>query len=126
MNQKQQTLNLKKKSNKLIDKVLDNLELYHYYKKGESMAKEEKLRSEIDDKYKWDLTPIYKNEDDWKKDYEEVKNEIEKVKNFKNTFLKNGQELYKFLEYDEKVSRKLEKLYYYAHLNYDSNTLEEK
>ena len=25
------------------------------------MAKEEKLRSEIDDKYKWDLTTIYKN-----------------------------------------------------------------
>lgn len=90
------------------------------------MAKEEKIRSEIQNKYKWDLTPIYKTEDDWKKDYEEVKNEIEKVKDFKNTFLKDGQELYKFLEYDEKVSRKLEKLYYYAHLNYDSNTLDEK
>lgn len=90
------------------------------------MAKEEKIRSEIEDKYKWDLTPIYKSEDDWKKDYEEVKNEIEKVKDFKNTFLKDGKELYKFLVYDEGVSRKLEKLYYYAHLNYDSNTLDEK
>ncbi len=90
------------------------------------MAKEEKIRSEIEDKYKWDLTPIYKSEDEWKKDYEEVKNEIEKVKDFKNTFLKDGKELYKFLVYDEGVSRKLEKLYYYAHLNYDSNTLDEK
>lgn len=90
------------------------------------MAKEEKTRSEIEDKYKWDLTPIYKTEDDWKKDYEEVKNEIEMVKDFKNTFLKDGKELYKFLVYDEGVSRKLEKLYYYAHLNYDSNTLDEK
>lgn len=90
------------------------------------MAKEEKIRSEIEDKYKWDLTPIYKSEDDWKKDYEEVKNGIEKVKDFKNTFLKDGKELYKFLVYDEGVSRKLEKLYYYAHLNYDSNTLDEK
>ena len=90
------------------------------------MAKEEKIRSEIEDKYKWDLTPIYKSEDDWKKDYEEVKNEIEKVKDFKNTFLKDGKELYKFLVYDEGVSRKIEKLYYYAHLNYDSNTLDEK
>lgn len=90
------------------------------------MAKEEKIRSEIEDKYKWDLTPIYKTEDEWKKDYEEVKNEIEKVKDLKNTFLKDGKELYKFLVYDEGVSRKLEKLYYYAHLNYDSNTLDEK
>ena len=90
------------------------------------MAKEEKTRNEIEDKYKWDLTPIYKSEDDWKKDYEEVKNEIEKVKDFKNTFLKDGKELYKFLVYDEEVSRKLEKLYYYAHLNYDANTLDEK
>ena len=50
-----------------------------------------KKRKEIEDKYKWDLTPIYKTEDEWKKDYEEVKNEIEKVKDFKNTFLKDGE-----------------------------------
>ena len=31
------------------------------------MAKEEKLRCEIEDKYKWDLTKIYKDEKEWQK-----------------------------------------------------------
>lgn len=90
------------------------------------MAKEEKLRCEIEDKYKWDLTKIYKDEKAWQKDFDEVKEEILKVTSYKDSFLSNGKRLYEYLKYDEEVSRKLEKIYYYAHLNYDANTLDEK
>ena len=90
------------------------------------MAKEEKLRCEIEDKYKWDLTKIYKDEKAWQKDFDDVKEEILKVTSYKDSFLSNGKKLYEYLKYDEKVSRKLEKIYYYAHLNYDANTLDEK
>ena len=90
------------------------------------MAKEEKLRCEIEDKYKWDLTKIYKDEKEWQKDFDDVKEEILKVTSYKDSFLSNGKKLYEYLKYDEEVSRKLEKIYYYAHLNYDANTLDEK
>lgn len=90
------------------------------------MAKEEKLRSEIKDEYKWDLTRIYKDEKEWQKDFDEVKEEILKVTSYKDSFLSNGKRLYEYLKYDEEVSRKLEKIYYYAHLNYDADTLDEK
>ena len=90
------------------------------------MAKEEKLRCEIEDKYKWDLTKIYKDEKAWQKDFDDVKEEILKVTSYKDSFLSNGKRLYEYLKYDEEVSRKLEKIYYYAHLNYDANTLDEK
>ena len=43
------------------------------------MATKEKLRSEIEEKYKWDLTTIYKNEDDFKSDLAKAKKEIYKV-----------------------------------------------
>ena len=33
------------------------------------MAIQEKKRSEIEDIYKWDLTPIYKNEEEFLKEY---------------------------------------------------------
>ena len=33
------------------------------------MPEQEKLRSEIDDKYKWDLTKIYEKYEDCEKDY---------------------------------------------------------
>lgn len=90
------------------------------------MAKEEKLRSEIKDEYKWDLTKIYKDEKEWQKDFDDVKEEILKATSYKNSFLINGKKLYEYLKYDEVVSRKLEKIYYYAHLNHDADTLDEK
>ena len=90
------------------------------------MAKEEKLRCEIEDKYKWDLTKIYKDEKEWQKDFDDVKEKILKVLEYKDNFLSNGKRLYEYLKYDEEVSRKLEKIYYYAHLNYDADTLDEK
>lgn len=90
------------------------------------MAKEEKLRSEIEDKYKWDLTKIYKDEKEWQKDFDDAKEEILKATSYKDSFLINGKKLYEYLKYDEVVSRKLEKIYYYAHLNHDADTLNEK
>lgn len=90
------------------------------------MAKEEKLRCEIEDKYKWDLTKIYKDEKEWQKDFDDVKEKILEVLEYKDSFLSNGKKLYEYLKYDEEVSRKLEKIYYYAHLNYDADTLDEK
>lgn len=90
------------------------------------MAKEEKLRCEIEDEYKWDLTKIYKDEKEWQKDFDDVKEEILKATSYKNSFLINGKKLYEYLKYDEVVSRKLEKIYYYAHLNHDADTLNEK
>lgn len=90
------------------------------------MAKEEKLRSEIKDEYKWDLSKIYKDEKEWQKDFDDVKEEILKATSYKNSFLINGKKLYEYLKYDEVVSRKLEKIYYYAHLNHDADTLNEK
>ena len=90
------------------------------------MAKEEKLRCEIEDKYKWDLTKIYKDEKEWQKDFDDAKEEILKATSYKNSFLINGKKLYEYLKYDEEVSRKLEKIYYYAHLNHDADTLDEK
>ena len=86
----------------------------------------EKLRSEIDDKYKWDLTLIYKTIEDFEKDYKKAKEKIEKVSLYKDKYLNNGKELYKLLKYDDDTSRLLDKLYSYAHLNYDADTLNEK
>ena len=37
------------------------------------MTIKDKTRDEIDDKYKWDLSQIYKTEDEWLKDFEYVK-----------------------------------------------------
>ena len=90
------------------------------------MATKEKLRSEIEEKYKWDLTTIYKNEDDFKSDFAKAKKEIYKVTCYKDKFLKSAKDFLEFMTYDEKTDRLTSKLYYYAHLNYDSDTSSDK
>ena len=82
-------------------------------------------RSEISNEYKWDLTPIYKSDKDWEKDLEKAKKEIKKISKF-NDLLSSSKRLLEYIEYDEEVERLLYKLYYYAHLNHDSDTTNTK
>lgn len=82
----------------------------------------QKLRDEIDTKDTWDLTYIFKDEEEFNKIYEEVKEEIKKVSAFKGKLLDSSDSLLTFLEYSDNVERKLYKLYYYAHLNLDTDT----
>src|SRR5574344_1113724 len=86
----------------------------------------EKLRSEIDEKYKWDLSVLYYNDSEWEKEYNSLKTEIPKLGNYKGILLKNASTLLEFLKLSYKIDRKIEKLYYYAHLNYDSETMNAK
>lgn len=85
----------------------------------------QKLRSEISDEYKWDLTAIYKTNDDWHKDLEKAKKEVKKINNYHN-FLDSATNLLEFLEFTNQLERLLNKLYYYAHLNYDTDTTNTK
>ena len=40
----------------------------------------QKTRDEIEEKYKWDLTTIYKSDEEFKNELDKVKKELEKIK----------------------------------------------
>ena len=80
-----------------------------------------KERKEIDDRFKWDLTKIYKSYDEWKNEYDLIKNEIDKIESYKESFLNSSDDLYDFMKLVEFVSLKLDKLYTYAHLHNDED-----
>ena len=86
------------------------------------MEQMQKTRSEIEEKYKWDLTPIYKDVDSWYEDYNLVSKEIKKVLEFKGNIVNSAKNLLDYIEFSMNLERKLYKLYYYAHLNFDSDT----
>ena len=86
------------------------------------MEQRQKTRSEIEEKYKWDLTSIYKDVDSWYEDYDLVSKEIKKVLEFKGNIVKSAKNLLDYIEFSMNLERKLYKLYYYAHLNFDSDT----
>ena len=82
----------------------------------------QRLRDEIDVKDTWDLTYIFKGDVEFNKAYEEAKEEIKKVTDFKGKLLNSSEELLSYLEFSDNIERKLYKLYYYAHLNLDTDT----
>ena len=80
-----------------------------------------KKREEIDDKYKWKIDKVYKSIEDFEKDFEEVKKEAVKLQDYSGK-LTNGETILEYLKLNEKVSRKVENLFIYAHLKIDEDT----
>ena len=86
----------------------------------------QKKREEIDDKYKWDLTTIYKTDEEFLKDLKNIASEINKIEKYKGKILKDSNTLLEFLKFSDELERKVCKLYYYSHLNFDSCTTNNK
>lgn len=82
-----------------------------------------KKRNEVEEQYKWDLSPIFKSSNDWNKEFDVLSIEIDSILKYKDTFLNSSNDLLEFLTKNEFFERRLKKLYYYAHFNYDSDTL---
>lgn len=82
----------------------------------------QKTRDEIEEKYKWDLTTIFESDNDWYDELNIVSKEIEKIADFKGKIVSSAKDLLNYLKFDEKLTRRIYKLYYYAHLKYDQDT----
>ncbi len=82
----------------------------------------QKERCEIEEEYTWDLTKIFKNNDEYIKSLNDVRSEIGKITGFKGKILESSETLLSFLELSDELERKLYKLYYYAHLKLDEDT----
>lgn len=79
-------------------------------------------RETIDTKYKWNLTKIFKNEEEFNTYYNEVSKEIEEYKSLEKTMEKNATNFYKAIDKYYQTSRKLDKLQVYTSLLFDTNT----
>ncbi len=89
------------------------------------MEKQRK-REEIEEKYTWDLTTIYKSDEDWYDELNKVSKEVEEIPNFKGKIVSSSKDLLNYLKFDEKLNRRIYKLYYYAHLKHDQDTTNTK
>lgn len=90
-----------------------------------SEVKSVRKRNEIPEDAKWKIEKIYKSEEQWEKDFQDVKNEAVELKNYVGK-LGDAKELLNYLKLSEKISRKVEKLFLYAHLRSDEDTANTK
>ena len=59
----------------------------------------EKKREEVSDEFKWDLSTIYKTEEDLSLDYEKIRKKIEDIKKYEDNFLDSSSNLYEFFPF---------------------------
>lgn len=85
-----------------------------------------KLRDEIEEEYKWDLSKIFKDENEFNKYFEETKKLIDNYKKYQGHIMENATNLYNALIDDYEISRRLEKMYSYAHMKSDQDVSNNK
>ena len=82
----------------------------------------QKTRSEIADKYKWDLTGIFKSDADWRAAKDEISLKIKDVEKFKGTLTTSAANLLSCLEFNSQLNKEATRLFNYAGLNSDLDT----
>lgn len=81
-----------------------------------------KLRDEIDSNFKWDIESMYKNDEDWEKDFKKVKSLIGELKLFKGNVIKNPDNLLGLLRLKDEISRTVSNVYTFAKMKQDEDT----
>lgn len=85
-------------------------------------VKAQKERSQIPEKYTWDLSHLYKSEAEWKAAKEKLVPRLDQVESFKGTITQSAQNLLACLEYTDQISKEASLLYIYANMNSDIDT----
>ena len=83
-------------------------------------------RKDIKEEDTWDLTLIFKSDEDFYNDLKNVESNISIITKYQDHILDNSNNLLSFLKQSDKDERSLYKLYYYAHLKLDQDTTNTK
>ena len=89
------------------------------------MAEVLKERNEMDPKYQWDLSSLYKNDEEWEKDFAKMDELIAKTASFEGK-LKDAKTVREFLDTQNELTGKLENVAGYASLRRSEDTRAQK
>ena len=79
-------------------------------------------RDTIDEKYKWDLTQIFKSTEEFEECYKKAETLIEDFKKYENIMGENAKNFYETINTYYEITRTLDKLYVYTSLLSDTDT----
>jgi len=86
------------------------------------VSAQERDRSKVSDKYKWDLTHIYPSDDAWRQAKDKLAAEVPKLREFKGTLGSSASRLADALELASRLSKELARAYVYASMMSDTDT----
>ena len=79
-------------------------------------------REEADARYKWAIEDLYKNDEDWKSDYELLKSRIPELAKFRGRLGESAEVLLSMQKLSDELNQLLEKVYVYANQRLHENT----
>jgi oligoendopeptidase F len=74
----------------------------------------QKERNEIDDKFKWNLSDVYKSEEEWKTAKDKFVAELPKLEEFKGKIMLSAGNLLQCMQLSSKLNQESSKLYFYS------------
>jgi len=95
------------------------LVIFYIYGNAQDLTSGLLERTQIDDKYKWDLSDLYSSTGLWKKDLEWVEQNIETYKQYQHKLGNSSTILLQCLRFDNKLDSILNCLRLYADMNRD-------
>lgn len=81
-------------------------------------------RNSVAEDNKWDLSGLYSDHAGWEKDFKLLESQLEGYANYQNTLGESSAHLKALLEFDMQVSRKMDAVYAFAHLQNDEDKTE--
>jgi oligoendopeptidase F len=93
---------------------------------GSTGYSQERDRSKIAEKDKWNLSDIYPSEDAWRAQKEKVVAAIDSIDRFKGTLSRSAGDLLACLDATADLSKEFSRLYVYASMNSDTDTRDSK
>jgi len=78
-------------------------------------------RKEVAAEHQWDLTPLFDADEKWEALFAETESDLEGYPSFRGRVGESAAVLKEAIEFDLSVSRKIERLYTYAHLKSDED-----
>ena len=79
-------------------------------------------REEVNARCKWAIEDLYKNDEDWKSDYELLKSRIPELAKFRGRLGESAQVLLSMQKLSDELNQLLEKVYVYANQRLHENT----
>ena len=79
-------------------------------------------REEADTRYKWAIEDLYKDDEDWKRDYELLKSRIPELTKFRGRLGESAEVLLSMQKLSDELNQLLEKVYVYANQRLHENT----
>lgn len=91
------------------------------------LEKESKVlkRSEIDNKYKWNMNDFYSDWSEWDRELEELKAMMKEIPQYKGKLKEDSKKFIELIQLEEKMGRLLDKLYVYVYMLKDLDSKDE-